>query len=60
MEKEKLMIELTINNKPIKYSPKTVETVHSTHYDQERRLYEIWDGEYFVIYKHSPWIMIHI
>jgi len=56
MEKEKLMIELTINKKTVKYSPKVVEKVHSTHYDQEQRLYEIWDGEYFVIYKHSPWI----
>ena len=50
------MIELTIDNKKVQYEPKHVHPINSTHYDQETRLYEIWDDQYFVIYKHKPWI----
>lgn len=56
MVKEKLMIKLTKNNKTFNYTPNKIHPINSTHYDQETRLYEIWDDEYFVIHKHSPWI----
>ncbi len=49
-------IELKINNEAVQYQPKHVHPINSTHYDQDTRLYEIWDDEYFVIYKHKPWI----
>ena len=56
MEKERLMIKLTKNNKVFDYTPNNIHPINSTHYDQETRLYEIWDDKYFVIHQHSPWI----
>ena len=50
------MINLIIDNKNVTYEPQDVQTIHSTHYDQKKRAYKIWDGKYFVIPKHSPWI----
>lgn len=50
------MIELLINSKKVQYEPKHIHPINSTHYDQETRLYEIWDDKYFVIHKHTPWI----
>ena len=57
MENEKLIVNLYESGKGIKkYSPSKIDQLYSTHYDQEKRLYEIWDDEYFVVRRHEPWI----
>lgn len=56
MVKEKL----TINGEEVYYTPIDIKKVLSTHYNQEQRLYEIWDDTFFVIYKHDPWIDVNI